>query len=157
MLAEWGCNVVGIDISEDMVEKARTLLPPQFESKVRFERADVHVASFDSASFDLIISKQVACHFYDPLQVFDNWKRWLKDKGKIAIIDGLWSRQGWTNESLIDELPLSCTQTRGTLTYLLKSAGFVIEQSHWLDHVNKYLNTVQQNQRYVVVAGKRST
>jgi len=150
---EWGAAVTCLEPSEKMLEKARDNL----SGKVSFVLGDTHdPALFPDGGFDLIVSRQVACYFRDPLLVFQNWRRWLKPGGQIVLVDGLWFRDGWSDDHLVDQLPLSCLQTRATIGYLLEKSGFQILENKWLDQVNAYLSGVGQSKspRYKIVAKK---
>lgn len=154
LFAAWGCNVVGIDPAEQMLVEARRRTPPSLLSSLTFLHGDAQQDGhlFPDQSFDYIVSRQVVCHFSDPLLAFGHWRRWLTPTGRILIIDGLWTRAGWNDDALVDRLPLSCLQTRGTLVYLLQTAGFQIEHCGWLERVNLALGSVTASPRYIVVA-----
>src|SRR4051794_26144920 len=47
-------EVVGADLSERMLAEARRGLPPELESRVRFEAADASSLPYGDASFDLV-------------------------------------------------------------------------------------------------------
>jgi hypothetical protein len=72
------------------------------------------------------------------------------------VIDGLWARQGWSNSELVDQLPLSCLQTRATISYLLENSGFKVGVNRWLERVNTYLASQEESVslRYIIRAQK---
>jgi ubiquinone/menaquinone biosynthesis C-methylase UbiE len=135
-------KVTGLELSTKMLKEAK-------EKKATlafYEQGDTHQSDmFNESMFDCIISRQVVCHFYDPLTVFQNWYKWLEIGGIVIIVDGLWLREGWENDNLVDKLPLSCLQTRATIEYLLSKVGFEIIDNFFLGLPNK---------RYCVVAKK---
>src|SRR5947207_7353588 len=148
LLDRWGCKgIVGTDISGDMVAAARAQLPHcRFQQITKEAEPDL----FPPASFDLIISRQLACHLIDPIAVFECWKMWLKPGGRIAVIDGLWTRRDWgppnsRGGALVNERPLSCTQTSATVSYLLARANLVVEHRGFLKRVNSFAK-----QRYAI-------
>jgi len=49
-----GADVVGVDLSGEMVDQARRKLPPEFAGRVRFEQADSARLAFGDAAFDLV-------------------------------------------------------------------------------------------------------
>ncbi|HWX37389.1 MAG TPA: class I SAM-dependent methyltransferase, partial [Steroidobacteraceae bacterium] len=133
-------GIVGTDISSDMLGVARAQLP-----QCRFEliTKEAEPSLFQPATFDLIISRQLVCHLVDPIAVFECWKMWLKPGGRIAVIDGLWTRNDWGPPSsltgaLVDERPLSCTQTSATLSYLLSRANLAVKHRRFLNRVNDF-------------------
>jgi SAM-dependent methyltransferase len=163
LLSGWGCRrVVGTDISAGMISVARSRLP-DCEFKVISTEADPDL--FRPASFDLIISRQVACHLIDPIAVFECWKTWLQPGGRVAVIDGLWTRKDWgpsVNSAgvLVDDRPLSCTQTWATVAYFLERSGLSVTDRRFLDRVNRFGKdrfTIGEARepifRFIVVAG----
>lgn len=157
LLAIWGCSVVGIEPSAGMLQQAKSYTHQSPNPAIDFRLGDTHDSSlFVPQVFDRIVSRQVVCYFYDPLLAFQNWHKWLKDDGQVVVIDGLWFREGWSNDDLVDKLPLSCLQTRATVGYLLEKAGFSIETNGWLERVNQYLMGAGnlESPRYIVVARK---
>ena len=47
-------EVVGVDLSDGMVEQARRKVPPELAGRVRFERADSARLPYDAGAFDLV-------------------------------------------------------------------------------------------------------
>ena len=141
LLAEWGYRVIGIDVSQRMLDIAAANVPLHLAAQLDYRRGDAQedADAFPAGSFDLVASRQVVCHLSDPVRAFANWQRWLKPGGRVIAIDGLWSREGWSGEFRddIDRCPLSCVQTHRTLPYLLELAGFVVERCDWLENVNE--------------------
>lgn len=158
LVADWGHSVTGLEPSPNMLRVAEsTALPQGYADRLRFVLGDAHQADlFDEATYDCIVSRQAVCYFRDPLMVFQNWHRWLKQPGCVLVVDGLWFREGWSSDELVDQLPLSCLQTRATVAYLLEKAGFRIVANRWLTTVNAHLaaNGESNSPRYLVVAHK---
>jgi SAM-dependent methyltransferase len=48
-------EVVGVDLSPEMIEVANELLPDELAGRVRFHVGDASALSFDDASFDLVV------------------------------------------------------------------------------------------------------
>ena len=109
---------------------------------------------FDRESFDLIISRQVVNGLYDPLVAFRNWYQWLKPSGTVVAIEGLYGREAWQGEwaEEVDVLPLSASQSRATLAYMLESVGFTVQHVRWMKATNQRPCT--RTPRYVVSAMK---
>ena len=59
-------RVVGVDVSERMVEEARRKLPSELEGRVRFETADAAALPFPDEAFDLVALNN-AIPFFDEL------------------------------------------------------------------------------------------
>jgi ubiquinone/menaquinone biosynthesis C-methylase UbiE len=148
-----------------MVAEAQPRLPPSLADQVSFMVGDAHTDRFPADSFDAVVSRQVVCHLHDPLQAFRHWHRWVKQSGTVMVIDGFWSRQGWTSGALadsIDHLPLSCVQTLGTVAYLLEEAGFTIGHRGWLETVNQHVaasepGSTSRSPRYIILGQKTPT
>jgi ubiquinone/menaquinone biosynthesis C-methylase UbiE len=47
-------EVVGVDLSDGMLQQARRNTPPEFEGRIRFERADASRLQYPNDSFDLV-------------------------------------------------------------------------------------------------------
>ena len=158
LFASWNCQVTGLDPSQQMLVEAERRVPAALQPALSFVVGDTvsDGTLFPAHSFAAIVSRQVVCHLPDPLAAFRHWHTWLQPAGQVLIVDGLWFREGWDNEPLVDALPLSCLQTRGTVAYLLEQAGFCVNHNGWLKRVNQVLGCPQTSPRYVVIAHKRS-
>lgn len=154
-LADLGYTVTGFEPVQEMLNQAQKLSGNN--ESVQYILGDTHtLGTFAPSSFDCIVSRQVVCHFYDPIAAFSNWFHWLKNKGMVVITDGLWFREDWNNDDLIDRLPLSCLQTRATLTYMLEKAGFKVLKNDFMDSLNQREDEVKKPtpSRYVIIAQK---
>lgn len=111
-------------------------------------------AHFPTASFDLVVSRQVVNGLYDPVMAFHNWHYWLKPGGSVIVVDGLYDRTAWTGkwEEEIDALPLSACRSTASTPYLLELAGFRIDSVSLMTETNS--RPTIQTTRYLVVASK---
>lgn len=109
---------------------------------------------FREATFDLVISRQVANGLYDPVAAFENWHFWLRRAGTVILMDGAFDRAGWSNVSDVDLFPLSSTKSLSTIPYLLERSGFEVQSVGWMSRTNQHPTT--RTPRYVVVARKNS-
>lgn len=50
-----GAEVIGVDLSEDMLEEARRSTPTEFRDRIRYEKADGSRLPFEDGSFDLVV------------------------------------------------------------------------------------------------------
>jgi len=128
-----GLEVNALEPSPAMLARLRTKLPG-ITSREGFTDAAEDAVHFCAGEFDVVISRQVVCGLYDPLQAFENWRLWLKPGGKVVVIDGLFSREAWSGKwsVIADKLPLSGVQTPALTPYLLERAGFDIRCVDWL-------------------------
>ena len=71
-------DVVGIDLSEDMVAEARRKTPPELAGRVRFEQADAARLPFPDDSFDLLTLGNM-------IPFFDELARVLAPGGTLLV------------------------------------------------------------------------
>lgn len=76
-------KLYGLDISENMLQKARQKLP----AEVMLVRGDVHNILFDSEEFDYVLCTEAFHHYHSQNQAVAEMKRVLKNDGKIIIVD----------------------------------------------------------------------
>lgn len=79
-------RVLGVDISEPILELANNKIISADQSNIRFERGDAQIFRFEEESFDVIFSRFGVMFFDDPISAFKNLHRALKSNGKIAFI-----------------------------------------------------------------------
>ena len=75
-------HVLGVDISEPLVEAARA----QALANATFEVGDAATYPFEDASFDLVFSRFGVMFFADPVTAFRNLRRALKPAGRLVFI-----------------------------------------------------------------------
>jgi len=86
-------KIVGVDISENMLEIARSKLP-----NLEFINTSAIALPFASFSFDVVITAS-AFHYFDrPELALKEIHRVLKPNGKLIIMD--WCRDYWTCKAL---------------------------------------------------------
>ena len=118
------------------------------------DHADDH-SLFETGQFDVVASRLLVNCLYDPLAAFRNWHRWLRPKGRVLVMDGLFDRDAWAGKwkGMIDSLPLSACRTTATVPYLLEQVGFEID---WVGPMNE-TNALPaaRTERYLVAATKQ--
>src|SRR6185437_14185502 len=77
-----GGHVMGVDISEPLVEAARA----QGLANARFEVGDATTFPFEAQSFDLVFSRFGVMFFGDPVAAFTNMRRALKPGGRLVFL-----------------------------------------------------------------------
>jgi len=87
MKKEYGCEVLGIDLSINMVEISIQKNEAYKYENVRFEVSDCTLRDFPESSYDLIYSRDTILHIQDKPALFRNFYRWLKPGGKLFISD----------------------------------------------------------------------
>lgn len=76
-------NLMGIDISEQMLVTARAKLP----NDISLQLADVHALPFKDDTFDYVISTEAFHHYYDQGKALSELKRVTKTGGELIVID----------------------------------------------------------------------
>lgn len=76
-------RVLGVDISPQLVERARADTPGG--APVRFQLADAATAPLDPAAFDLLFSRFGVMFFNDPVAAFGHMRAALKPGGRLAF------------------------------------------------------------------------
>jgi ubiquinone/menaquinone biosynthesis C-methylase UbiE len=79
------CKVVGIDLSEEMLKKAR-VKSQNLEVNVKFKRADVENLMFKDEEFDFVIDTLGLCTFSNPIKALKEMKRVCNKKGKVLLL-----------------------------------------------------------------------
>lgn len=83
-LAKFGCCVTGIDISEEMLNVARTKAKAE-KVIIRFLNMDAHKLDFKKDSFDIVISLRTIEFVDEYEEILKEIFRVTKEKGKILI------------------------------------------------------------------------
>jgi SAM-dependent methyltransferase len=78
--------VVGVDVSERMLERARQLTAAEGLDNVRYELGDAQVHRFEPAGFDLAISRFGTMFFSDPGAAFANIAAALRPEGRLVLL-----------------------------------------------------------------------
>ena len=129
-------HVLGVDISEQLVELARAATPDA--APVEFRLADAATAPLPAESFDLLFSRFGVMFFDDPVVAFAHMRGALKPDGRIAFV--CWrsaAENDWVRlpmAAIRDFVPMAPTDpdapgpfafgNRDRLTDILTAAGF---------------------------------
>jgi SAM-dependent methyltransferase len=92
-------SALGVDLSSQMLDVARTRAAADGLRNVRFEQADAQVFPFTPASFDLAISRTGAMFFGDPVAAFTNIAGALRRDARLVLV--VWQaleRNEWISE-----------------------------------------------------------
>jgi SAM-dependent methyltransferase len=79
-------GVVGVDVSERMLERARELTAAERLDNVRYELGDAQEHRFDPGGFDVAISRFGTMFFSDPAAAFDNIAAALRPEARLALL-----------------------------------------------------------------------
>lgn len=92
-------SALGIDLSAQMLEHARTISREEGLGNVRFEQADAQVHRFPAGGFDVAISRFGSMFFDDPVAAFGNIGHALRPGGRLVLL--VWQareRNAWSTE-----------------------------------------------------------
>ena len=120
-------KVIGLDMTPEMVEKARTNSHRAHLVNVEFRLGEIESMPFEDNSVDVIISNCVICLSPDKGKVFREMFRVLKHGGRLAVADEVALRP-FTKEEM-DDSAKWCSCVTGAITEkdyasALTSAGF---------------------------------
>jgi SAM-dependent methyltransferase len=79
-------HVLGVDVSADMVDRARALAAAERLDNATYEQGDAQVHPFARAHFDLAISRFGAMFFSDPVAAFSNIAGALRPNARLVLL-----------------------------------------------------------------------
>jgi SAM-dependent methyltransferase len=79
-------RVVGVDVSERMLARARQLTGAERLDNVRYELGDAQVHGFEPAAFDVAISRFGVMFFSDPPAAFANIASALRPEARLVLL-----------------------------------------------------------------------
>ncbi|MEE4419255.1 class I SAM-dependent methyltransferase [Streptomyces bugieae] len=79
-------RVLGLDLSEPMLARARDTAERVGVGNVGFEEGDAQVHAFTPETFDVVISRFGVMFFADPVAAFTNLRRAVRSGGRMAFI-----------------------------------------------------------------------
>ena len=86
-LAIEAVEVIALDLSPEMIQRARQRCEEAGQKNVRFAVGKAENLPFHNASFDVIVTRLTIHHFPDPKVALSEMIRALKPSGKIVIAD----------------------------------------------------------------------
>lgn len=90
LLAECGYRVRGLDVADAMVAAAAKKAAKAGLS-VTFEQGDAADPPYESASCDVVLCRHVLWALPNPAAAVGRWCDLLRPKGRLLLIEGLWS------------------------------------------------------------------
>ena len=97
VLSELGHDVTGIDITENMIARARENVASE-NANAELMVMDCQELSFPDNTFDLVICRNITWTLADPKKAYHEWKRVLKPGGRIMVFDACWYLQLFDEE-----------------------------------------------------------
>lgn len=93
------CEVIGISISDQQVEKANVYAKKHgVDSIVHFKTMDYCHTSFPDASFDVVWALESSCHAENKLLFIQEAYRLLKKGGRLIVADGFETQESYSPE-----------------------------------------------------------
>lgn len=92
LFAEMGNEVTAVDLSHNMLEKARKNASKK-SLNINFLHGDAENLQLPDSHFDIVVNRYLLWTLPDPGKALMEWKRVLKDGGTIIAIDGDWNEQ----------------------------------------------------------------
>src|SRR4051794_35475769 len=89
-LAELGHNVTGIDLSAQMIDRARHKAEGA-GLQIDFRVGDAADLEFDNQAYTLVLARHVIWNLPDPSRAVAEWLRVLRPGGRLALIEGKWA------------------------------------------------------------------
>lgn len=88
---EYGCRVVGVDILESMIDRARERAQREGAGEsIEFGVADARDLPFEDALFDVVISESVATFIKDRQRMANGCARVTKPGGYVGFNEEIW-------------------------------------------------------------------
>ena len=125
-----GRNIVGIDISDKMLEKAR-VRTDAYEGKIELQAMDVHAMTFPDHHFDQVFTSCTFCSVPKPVEGLKALRRVLKPGGELHMFEHTGSRY-WPFNSMLNQMTwlskrFGPDMNRDTVTNV-KIAGFTVRE-----------------------------
>lgn len=107
LFAQHGCNVIGVDISSEMIARARMKAQAAGYS-ITFQVMDAAYPQVAPQSVDVVVCRHLLWTLPDIDQVLQRWVQLLKPGGRLLLIEGRWSTDaGLHAHEILDALPAS--------------------------------------------------
>ncbi len=119
--ARFARTVIGVDRSDEVLERARALAARRRVTNVQWRKGDIARLPLPDASVDLVLLSQALHHSRDPEEAVGEATRVLRPGGQILVLDLREHDERWVRDRLGDaHLGFSDR----TLTELLERAGY---------------------------------
>ena len=95
--SQLGHRVIGLDLSSAMLSEAR-VRAEQRGLRTTFTVGDAVAPALEDESLDAIICRHLLWTLRKPQVALMNWRRLLRPKGRVVVIDGFWFTQAKPDE-----------------------------------------------------------
>lgn len=132
-VAARGHQVIGIDLSDGMLQQAQQKISDQLQ--LQFQRGDAVAPNFPAQSFDVITNRYLLWTLRCPEEAFENWYNLLRPGGMLLAVDALWYPGGIDSgpgndyfrsvyTDAMDALPLAQASTTKNIEEMLNESSF---------------------------------
>ncbi|XP_063801185.1 uncharacterized protein LOC134969271 isoform X2 [Pseudophryne corroboree] len=146
MSKTYGVEVLGMDLSSNMVEIAMERAIQEKTPMVQFEIGDATRRIFPEASFDVVYSRDTILHINDKGALFRRFYSWLKPGGKLLITDYCCGERPWS--PVFQEY----VQQRGYILYTPEEYGQFLQKVGFVK-----VNAQDRTAQFVQVLNKELT
>lgn len=118
--AAWARRVIGIDRSDDVLERAKALADRRGRDNIEWKKGDLSRLPLRDASVDLALLSQALHHASDPERALAEAGRILRPRGRLLVLDLKSHRETWVKARFGDQ---HLGFSRSALEGLLRGAG----------------------------------
>lgn len=105
VLAELGHKVIGIDLSPSMISYAQAKAATR-RLQIEFHIMDAAYPELPHHQFDVIVCRHLLWALPEPKNVIRRWTKFLKQMGRLLLIEGFWKTgAGLHSSEIIEILP----------------------------------------------------
>ena len=98
LAAELGHQVSGVDLSGEMVARARAKTAP-FGSAVEVVQGDAGSPPLAAGTFDVVLARHILWTLPDPTSALRAWVGLLRPGGRLVLVEGRWGMEAAADES----------------------------------------------------------
>jgi SAM-dependent methyltransferase len=135
---QFGCRVTTVDLTEEYCDTSRWLNQlVGLDARISVHHGDVTDLPFPAASFTVVMSQHVQMNVADKASLYDEARRVLRPRGRLAVWDITAGVPGVLDFPLpwADRPALSHLASSDHLRATIESAGFAI--THWSDRTQE--------------------
>jgi len=126
------CRIIGIDLSEEMLEKAQEKVVESRLGNVTLKAMDATVMDFGDSEFDAAVATYTISAVPDPVGVLREMRRVVKPGGAIVLLNHFRSHRkafGWLEDMVAPVCTRLGWKSNLALEPLLKQVGLPAESS----------------------------
>ncbi|CAH1779771.1 unnamed protein product [Owenia fusiformis] len=127
MAEKFKANVLGIDLSSNMINIAYERANEREDRRVQFELCDATQREFSDGAFDVVYSRDTILHIEDKLGLFKKFLKWLKPGGRLLITDYCCTDDKWS------DIYTEYVKQRGYHLMSPKQYGKVVSEAGFID------------------------